>query len=48
MSAEMLQKVRAVSREYFQKYVSPFQSAESKRVPGRPLMPPPPEHGKPK
>lgn len=45
MSAEMLQKVRAISREYFQKYVSPFQSQESKRVAGRPLMPMPPEHG---
>jgi len=44
MSAEMLQKVRGVSREYFQKYVAPFQSAEAKQVAGRPLLPLPPEH----
>jgi TPR repeat protein len=46
MSAEMLQKVRAVSREYFQKYVSPFQSEASKHVAGRPLLPPPPKADK--
>jgi hypothetical protein len=47
MSDQMLQKVRAVSREYFQKYVSPFQSEKSKRVLGRPLLPmPPPEEDK--
>ena len=45
MSAEMLQKVREISREYFQKYVSPFQSEESKHMGNRPpLLPLPPEH----
>lgn len=43
MSPQMQQKVREISREYFHKYVSPFQSEKSKHVLGRPLLPPPPE-----
>ena len=43
MSPEMLQRVRAISREYFQKYVAPFQSDEFRRPVNRPPEPPP-EH----
>lgn len=43
MSPEMLKRVRAVSKEYFQKYVAPFQSQQSLR-PGGMRSLPPPEH----
>lgn len=43
MSQEMLRRVRKISREYFQKYVEPFQSEESQRPVGSPPMRPP-EH----
>ena len=39
MSPEMLQRVRAISREYFQKYVAPFQS--QRRLVGQPPEAPP-------
>ena len=41
MSPEMLQRVRDISREYFQKYVAPFQSEQSRRLVGQPPEPPP-------
>lgn len=41
MSPQMLQRVRAISREYFQKYVAPFQSEQSRRPAHPPRMPPP-------
>ena len=43
MSPEMLQRVRTVSREYFQKYVAPYQPEQSKQPVGHPRLPPPPE-----
>lgn len=39
MSPEMLQRVRAISREYFQKYVAPFQAP--RRLVGQPPEAPP-------
>lgn len=41
MSAEMLKRVREISRDYFQKYVAPFQSAQSRRLVGQPPEAPP-------
>jgi len=41
MSPQMLQRVRAISREYFQKYVAPFQTEQSRRLVGQPPEPPP-------
>ncbi|WP_455209697.1 tetratricopeptide repeat protein [Kaarinaea lacus] len=41
MSPEMLQRVRTISREYFQKYVAPFQSETSRRLVGQPPELPP-------
>jgi TPR repeat protein len=41
MSPAMLQRVRAISREYFQKYVAPFQSEQSRRLVGQPPASPP-------
>ena len=43
MSPEMINRVKEISREYFQRYVAPYQSEESKRPGRRRAMPPPPQ-----
>ena len=43
MSPVMLQRVRKISREYFQKYVAPFQSEQARHLVGQP-NPAPPQH----